>query len=216
MQISDMIISFDGNVFVGKTTIISNLSSKFGFNKIPEYSDFLNGISLNRDYKNEHKNNQEKYLMVDKERIDLIKDGINLLDRSFVSMSAHVYALNKINDIDIRDFYITRLDIYLSKKEIIIPNKYIIILSTHKIAYKRFTDGHSVKGTEPKYINKDYFNYINEFNLRWLELASGLMINSDMRASHDKIIDFVYEKQSDVFTENYKEVIGKIKKILLQ
>lgn len=211
-----MIISFDGNVFVGKTTIISNLSLRFGFNKMPEYGDVLSDIFLDCDYKDVHKNNQERYLMVDKKRMNLIKEGVNLLDRSFVSMSAHIYALNKMKIMDIRDFYIARLAAHLGRKEIILPNKYIIVSCPYEVAYDRFVDGYSIKGTGQEYIKRDYFEYVNEFNFRWLESIPGLMVDSREEVSCSEIADFINEKQPDVFTENQEAVIGKIKKILIK
>ncbi|MEA3272595.1 MAG: hypothetical protein U9P90_02915 [Patescibacteria group bacterium] len=206
-----MIISFDGNVFTGKTTIISKLSSKYGFNKIVEYCDILKNIPLKDTHDSVYKNEQVRYLKVDKKRMLQIHNGTNLLDRSFISMSAHVYAIYKKGLFDMRLFYLKELEFYFNKNEIIIPNKYIIVSCSYKTALKRYKLNNAIKKTGRKYIDKEYFDYIDIFNEMWSREFPTLIINSDRKLNYKKTFDFICNKQND---SDDNKIILIIKKLL--
>ncbi len=187
-----MIVSFDGNVFVGKTHLINNIASTSScFNKILEYSFFLNKIKNNNIY-NHYANEQLKYVMVDALRQKNLKTGINLVDRSFVSMSAHVYALFYINSTDIRSLYVKKLKSCLEREKIIIPDKFIYVTCSYNTAKTRFAKEWFKKNTGEIYINKKYFAAIEKFNCLWAQYASSLVIKS---GQNQKALNFILKKE---------------------
>lgn len=207
-----MIISLDGNVFVGKTTLCNILSKKNSCNIISEYSDFLRKTdkSLQKFNFLEH----EKYLEIDIIRKKYLKNGINFLDRSFVSLSAHIYAVYKIGIADFREKHINLLNKLLNNGEIIIPNYYIFVTCNYNCVKKRFileNEIYNKKKTPEFFINKDYFLAINEFNNLWQgNIKNGLIINTGQLLSKDVTIT------PKNFTEkilNNEEIILIIKKI---
>jgi len=163
-----MIIAFDGNVFAGKTTIINEFHKTSGWNYIDEYSDFItdNQISDPGNYFQEH----VRYLEVDRERIKKLVSGVNLLDRSFVSLCAHVYAAYKCGWFDIRDEHINTLFGLIKNNNIIIPNFFIFIDCIYSVAKKRYEKepiDSNQKQTPEKFLDSNYYKFVREFNLLW-------------------------------------------------
>jgi len=176
-----MIISLDGNVFTGKTTLCNILSKGNSCNVILEYSDFIRETDkLSQKFSFlEHK----KYLKLDIIRKKYLKNGINFLDRSFVSLSAHIYAVYKIGITDFREKHINLLNTFLYNGKIIIPNYYISVTCNYNCVKKRFfleKESCNKKGTPEFFINKNYFLAINEFNILWQKnIKNGLIINTN-------------------------------------
>jgi hypothetical protein len=207
-----MIISFDGNVFTGKTFIIKKLNEVRGYNYIPEHSDFLPKIVPKKIFTEKAKNEQLRYLKTDLLRQVFITKNQNLLDRSFLSMSAHVYALFKTGRSDIRVWYIDKLKEYFKKGKIIIPDKYIYVTCSYEIAKKRFRMD-TVKGTDDMYMKKEYFNIIEKFDRAVLRNFSNLVVDTGKSVDYDRIIYFVSQKsdrprKSDIIKVLTKEMFN--------
>ncbi|MFH0892111.1 MAG: hypothetical protein V1867_05015 [Candidatus Falkowbacteria bacterium] len=174
-----MIIAFDGNVFAGKTAVIGRFASRIKANLIDEHTFFVDKIKDEGKYSpalREH----FRYLRVDRLRRRMIKRGINLLDRSFVSLSAHVYALYAASGIDLREPHLEILEKLLRHKAIIIPDLYVFVSCERKIAKKRFLDDwrSGIGRRTPKlFIGKKYFSAVEKFNLGWQKEVNGCRID---------------------------------------
>ncbi len=187
-----MIISLDGNVFTGKTTLCNILSKKNSCNVVLEYSDFIDKID--KSSKEFNFLDHDEYLKIDIIRKKYLKSGINFLDRSFVSLSAHIYAVYKIGDADFRKNHINLLNKFLDDNNIIIPDFYIFVICDYDNAKKRFLrekEVYNKKGTPELFINKNYFLAINEFNKLWQKnIKNGIIINTNNTNKIDNQIDF--------------------------
>src|SRR3989338_6050791 len=100
MQISKEIVSFDGNVYTGKTTFIYKIKEKLNAHIVKEHSAFID----EKEYvRNGAWQLQKAYLQTEEKRLICLSDlKINLLDRSIVSQAAHIYACYHLNIIDLR------------------------------------------------------------------------------------------------------------------
>lgn len=173
-----MIISFDGNAYTGKTTLIRVLSDRYGYNAINEHSFFLNDVKKKFCYDNSYLNTQLQYLGVDKYRRKFInKNIINLLDRSLVSMSAHVYALHDLGLTDIRKEYLNLLESRI--EEILIPDVFVMVSCKHSTSYVRCLEVNNEKQTENMYLSEKYFESITKFNTNWIAMVGGHTISTE-------------------------------------
>lgn len=163
-----MIIAFDGNVFAGKTTLIKSLADRIACRCLAEQTFFIDQIKKGKKYQSAFKRHLE-YLQVDGLRIKMMGRGLNLLDRSFVSLSAHVYALFYSSGVDLRARHLKVLRWLLNKKKIIIPDLYVFVPCSRKTALTRFTAErrHGGRGTAEMFIEKKYFSAVEKFNLLW-------------------------------------------------
>jgi thymidylate kinase len=173
-----MIISFDGNVYSGKTTIINNLSSLFGYNKINEHSFFIDNLTFDQT---NFLATQSKFLEVDKARSTCLRNDIDLLDRSIISVAAHVYSMAKIGAIDKRKEFLKILK--NNKNSLIFPDRYIYVESDHETSLIRCNSLKNYKDTGDIYLSEDYFNYIGIFN----EKINGLKIKTDFKLNELEI-----------------------------
>jgi|AntRauTorcE11897_2_1112592.scaffolds.fasta_scaffold14689_2 deoxyadenosine/deoxycytidine kinase len=187
-----MIIALDGNVFVGKTTLCNILSKNNNNNVILEYSDFVNKFKnkLSQEFSFlEH----SEYLNIDDSRKKYLIKGINFLDRSFVSLSAHTYAIYKNGIADFRKKHINLFNKLLNNNSIIIPDYYIFVTCDYACAKKRFLleqITHGKKGTPQFFIDKDYFLAINEFNELWQKnIENGLFIDTSHTNKKNNLVD---------------------------
>lgn len=160
-----MIIAFDGNVYTGKSTVISKLSERLNGNLVNEYSYFIpKKVTKYQDYSKK----QEEYLKIDSQRIiSLSGQKINLLDRSFVSLTAHVLALYKQNIVDIRLDFLNKLTKLILNNKIIIPTILVHISCDYDTALRRFRKNEltkNAKNTTEDLMNEKYYSYIAEFN----------------------------------------------------
>jgi len=188
-----MIIAFDGNVYTGKTTLINMFSTKYC--KIREYCDYINMVDEEKKFENEYMNTQFRYLKIDALRAKGIEPSkIALLDRSFVSLCAHVWVLYKLEKIDIRKEFLSLLKDYIKKNAIIIPDVFIHVKCDYVTAKKRFVQNETTehaKGTDYLLMDQEYFFFINKFNEK-LQIALG----------QNLIIDT---------NEEFKETLTKVK-----
>lgn len=184
-----MIISFDGNVFSGKTTLARQAGRALGGRVIREHGDFLAAAAPGA-YQNRYLSQQVRYLNAEALRIrKLSPDKLNLLDRSFVSLAAHVFALYKMGRSDIRRAFLKRLAEYMRAGRVIIPDFYYAVAVPYETAQARFAAGAKRKRTEPGYIEKDYFNHISYFVSQWIRLAGGTKLDGTDRRSYLAVAD---------------------------
>lgn len=179
-----MIFSFDGNVFAGKTSLVNSAAEISGGQPIGEYGIFLKRVAASR-CKNKHLAKQIEYLRAESIRQMLIRPGKTIfLDRSFVSLAAHVFALYKRKSADIRKSFLNRLKAHIKAGEVSIPDVYFFVDIPYPVAKGRFAKGAKNKKTAALYIERDYFGYIEEFNRRWAKLARGIILDgTDFQSS---------------------------------
>jgi len=210
-----MIISLDGNVFVGKTTLCNILSKKNNYNVVLEYSSFIKKIDKPSQQFSflEHK----RYLQVDIIRKKYLRDGINFLDRSFVSLSAHIYALYKIGIADFRKKHINLFNKLLDNDGIIIPDYYIFVNCDYNSVKKRFFLEKEIcdkKETPEFFINKNYYLAINEFNSLWQKsIKNGLSVDTSNDSKKNNKINFDKKFSRKL---NKKKIIKIMKSIFWQ
>jgi len=177
-----MIIAFDGNVFTGKTSLIEKLHQVEKSSVIPEHSHFLVDIATGKDAWDI----QKKYLDVERHRCEYLSnissEKLILLDRSFVSMAAHVAALNVSRGIDIRSRFLRELVRDIRSGEVIIPGIFLFIRCDYGIIKARALKDF-VKNTDPFYYEQKYLEVVDNFNGRWQERFPGLIIDTDASQS---------------------------------
>jgi len=175
-----MIIAFDGNVFTGKTSLIEALSLLCVATKIDEPGYFLksNISSHSVTSKEMAVSLQFKYLEAEKDRcVMLDMDGTNFLDRSFVSMAAHVFALYRIHGIDIRAWFLQEIQERIKSKNVVIPDAFCFIKCSHNLIRKRISENSS-RNTDPLYYAENYLCAIDDFNNEWSTKAGGTIIDT--------------------------------------
>jgi len=146
-----MIIAFDGNVFVGKTTLCKMYARENKGQVINEHSYFIDLLKKNNSVQTEFSSHY-RYLLADALRMKVINGKKIFLDRSFVSTSAHIYALYQTKEWDFREEHLFYLEKFLQEQSIIVPDVFIFVLCEHDIAQERFLQDHSYikpKNTAP-------------------------------------------------------------------
>lgn len=179
-----MKVSFDGNVFVGKSTVVSELSKYFGGTIIPEHSYFIESVPSISEGSGVIAT-QKRYLEAELLRTGLVTAGVNFLDRSFLSILAHTYAIYKMGVADIRSDFLKLLLLSISKDEIIIPDVFIFIRCRYDVAKSRFMNGRQEKGTSDLYISEEYYSAIDVFNSTWLAIYGGVEVDTSEDLSVD-------------------------------
>lgn len=163
-----MIAAFDGNVFSGKTTLIKTLNINLEYNVILEHAFFLGQSfpSAGTEF-DMAKNTQEKYLVAEKKRCtNVLSSYDNLLDRSFVSMCAHVFAIWQVHGVDIRKWYLSEFVLRVRNGNIVVPDKYVFVDCHIETIQRRFNLNPG-RNTDVMYVHKDYCNAISRFNRLW-------------------------------------------------
>ncbi|PIS07519.1 hypothetical protein COT78_03220 [Candidatus Berkelbacteria bacterium CG10_big_fil_rev_8_21_14_0_10_43_13] len=183
-------IAFDGNVFVGKTTFLKKLAKEKSFNYIPEHSDFLKVSNSAIEHRKTLPAAHLDFVRSDFLRIEYLKDGVNLLDRSFVSFSAFTYAFERMGQLDMRENFLGLLQDMLQKQRIVIPTHYIHLKSNYEIARQRFVQ--NKKQQTPDFlIEKFFFDYFDLYCKRWIQKAGGKEVEILDENESIEALDFI-------------------------
>ena len=126
-----MIISVDGNVYLGKTTFLSTLQQALSQESviIEEYDTQINELE-----NKSHHEKQKYYFGLEAERVKLAascQQSLLLLDRSFLSILAHSYAMSRIEKID---YFTGTLNLWVEHVKqgcVLIPDWYLFFLQEH-------------------------------------------------------------------------------------
>ncbi|MCP1311570.1 hypothetical protein [Paenibacillus tyrfis] len=159
------IVAIDGNVYTGKTTLCQYLKSK-GFFTVAEYEPIV-GRTLSRIEIQKMYVDQEQHRM--RQMMRELRNGqqIFVLDRSFLSLSAHVKCLLLLEGIDIRESFIDYLEFQLKAGQVIIPRLFIYLQNRWDILYRRYLRGEAsvqAKGTPTDLIRPEYYQCIDAFH----------------------------------------------------
>lgn len=203
-----MIIALDGNVYTGKTTITEKAKTT-GAIVIAEYEPIQKVGDL--------VTTQRKYLEQEIRRMSLLRHITArriLMDRSVLSLAAHVWALFALNRADIREEFFRCVLRFYRNFDIIIPDFFIHLWVPWALTYHRYIAGESsvtAKGTPIELVTFDYCTAINEFhslvhqmlgpaislritsanlNEAW-ELINSLMSNTVENSIPDLVVDAI-------------------------
>lgn len=189
MYMSRIIVSVDGNINTGKTTLTHMLGEDYkNFFIAKEYEAIKERDVLNR---------QLLYMRQDQNRV--LKEFENIiLDRSIISLLGYSYWLFIVKEIDIRkELY----DEYV--KSIIdgnneIPNRVIICHQSYENVFKEYCKNKYTKGTDELYVTKQYYDVQEEY-LTKLEKAIG-----------DKVIKYNYADKTNTIDiyDDYRKIEG--------
>lgn len=211
-----MIIAFDGNVFVGKTSLIEALSSLCSAIVVNEHGQFLDtNISTHVVTEKEMAIFlQSKYFDAEEKRCVCIeKKQINFLDRSFVSMAAHVFALNLVSGIDIREWFLQEIQKRIKLGKVIIPDLFCFVRCDHKIINKRIAEDNS-RGTDSVYFSEKYFGAIESLNKAWSDKVGGLMVDTSavlpIRLAETLIPQISTASQGVFSTQNINDFLREV------
>ncbi len=188
-----MIVAFDGNVYSGKTTLAEALARKINANIVKEYSKYFDENYKKRKTKKDYFDIQQEYFLIDQKRkLSLLNSKINLVDRSFISLFANIWAIYKAG-IDIRKETIREFTLLLREDKIIVPTFFVNVECPYTLAKKRFIFGKSSnKNTAEYLIRKDYFYFVRQFNKRIFNTLPFLQIDTTKTINENlnKIISF--------------------------
>ena len=177
-----MIITLDGNVFTGKTSLIEKFRQMEQCSVIPEHGHFLADIISGEDAWDM----QRKYLGAERRRHEYLStlsfETLIILDRSFVSMAAHVVALNALRSIDIRSRFLSELIHDIQSGEVIIPDKFLFVRCGYGTIKARALKD-IVKNTDPLYYDQEYLEVVDNFNRQWQGRFPGVVIDTDVDQS---------------------------------
>lgn len=158
-----MIIALDGNVCTGKTTLQQYLKN-LGFAPVEEYCTFFDKTPAELP-------TQRRYLLAEGMRQAKLDPSRNMvLDRSFISLCAHVWAQHRIDKEDMRASFLDDLCQEVSRKSVTLPDMFVHLRCTYQNLYSRFLERETSSralGTSRELIEPAYINEIDEFNAAW-------------------------------------------------
>lgn len=178
-----MTISVDGNVYLGKTELIGQILKKGGFVCLKEYDtqvDELEALSLY--------DRQQYYFDLEAERFQkgFTKDDSVLLDRSYLSMMAHSYAVDRLSGTSLFSHTLMILEKNLGIGKVQQMDRMVFLVQNGK--YFHYYDVNNKGGEEILY-DEIYRNYVDEFFLKLSEQLEYTAVKDCYR--------LVYEKETE-------------------
>ncbi len=199
-----MIIAFDGNIFVGKTSLIEEFLLLCVATKIEEHSLFLKSDIPSHSVTSRATaiSLQLKYLEAERDRCAILDiDRTNFLDRSFISMAAHVFALYRVHGIDIRKWFLQEMQERINLKRVIIPDVFCYIKCSHGLIRKRISKNRS-RNPDSLYYVEDYLCAVDDFNSKWSTKINGIVVDTETIAP----IRLVESLKKQIFVSNRVEL----------
>lgn len=156
-----MVIAADGNTYLGKTTYLRSLADEYPeiFVLVEEYDTDL---ELLKRLPN-HLDRQVYYFSLEEERVHRfggVKNKSLLLDRSYLSILAHSWAMSHLER---RQYYKHTLGLLykqLEKGLVLVPDRYILFLQENEnLTYSDCLN----KGSEEILYDTRYRSFINSF-----------------------------------------------------
>jgi hypothetical protein len=113
-----VIVAIDGTAFAGKTSLVTE-AGRHGATVVPEYHP--------EDGDRDALERQQAYLDQEVGRTRLVADArdLVLLDRSFLSLAAHVWCLFETRGVDILDAFAARLAAALRQRTVVVPDLFV-------------------------------------------------------------------------------------------
>jgi hypothetical protein len=171
-------ISIDGNVYTGKTTLSRAIAKRTGRTHVPEHSAFV------RSHDGSLWDAHAAYLDAELARAGSFSADA-VLDRSVLSLAAHVYAAHATGLGDMREHFCDWLRSYPSA----LPSTMIALVAEPELVRRRTLKGESEqpKGTVPFLFSIPYLRAVNEFYRRLSEISPLAVI--DASQDEDAIIE---------------------------
>ncbi|HBL77060.1 MAG: hypothetical protein A2W90_19185 [Bacteroidetes bacterium GWF2_42_66] len=180
MHKNTTVISIDGNVNAGKTSLLKAIvfmNNLLNIKYVPEHTDLLDP---NIEESLSFIMLQEKYLNTELVKYDIINNSsadLFLMDRSFISIFAHTLATTSRISKE-RIFVVNKLCELIESKRIIIPNCFVFFDVKYEVCINRYNNNHKAKGTSLDLVDPIYFNFLQNFYREWVKLVGGHMISS--------------------------------------
>ncbi len=171
-------ISIDGNVYTGKTTLARALAGRKGYVFVPEHSAFV------RERVGSVWEIHEAYLDAELRRAKtVVHDAV--LDRSILSLAAHTYAAHACGLEDMRRPFSD----WLQTSNPISPPCRIVLVGGSELVRRRALRGEreTPKGTAAIFYDVTYVNAVNEFYGRLAERVPLSMIDASQDA--DRVLE---------------------------
>ena len=177
-----MIIAFDGNVFSGKTSFIAGFCGSAKCVVVPEHSHFVADFRSHEDAWSV----QQKYLDAEVKRhvylLGMPSERLILVDRSFVSMAAHVWALYTTQGVDMRARFLGRVTRGIRSNWITLPNQFCHVVCDYPLIRARAAID-VVKRTDRFYMDENYLKAVDAFNRKWQIHFPGCLIDTSTEES---------------------------------
>lgn len=181
-----MIIAVEGNVYVGKTTLVHQLSRVLGLTAVAEQTSYLaEPPRQDLSWSEEHR----RYVMAEKKRAESVS-GSQVLDRSFLSLAAHATILYRLGKADIRDEFLEDLRRLQAEGRILVPDRLIWVRCPHGLAIRRHRRDAS-RGTSPLFLEKRYYRLHNQWFQRLQTAVPLFEVDSSNRLRLHRIARFM-------------------------
>lgn len=150
-----MIVSFDGNVYAGKSSIIQLLNEHYCSSiVVPEHSDVVGEIPITKHVFAE----ELRYLASETYRYEDLdfEHEIIFFDRSILSQVLHCLVTSKPNS-EKRSWFFGQVVELISRKKILFPDVYIFLFCQASCIRQRILKNES-KMTPPLFYSEEYLN----------------------------------------------------------
>lgn len=193
-----MIISIDGNVNSGKTTMLCNYIAHNIDHAvyIPEHSDLLRLVTHNGIH------HQSPYLDTEALRAKMAEKSIAdlvLVDRSFISIFAHTIATTPNGHQD-RQFITMQLSRMLLMGESIVPNHFIFLKCKYHLSLLRYIKCFKHKSIPLQLLSPIYQHRISEVYKYWIKEVGGIEISPNSSINFKSLSSKKYNKSQLIET----------------
>lgn len=151
-----MITAIEGNVYGGKSSLAQRLGSATGWIIVPEHTAFL--PDGDRSDRRSWSTEQQRYVAAEVKRAELFQQCPLLLDRSVLSLAAHVTILYRLGLADIRVEFLDDLHRLWMLKRIIVPTNVIWIRCPFQVIRQRWSRDNR-RGTDQLFLQPDYIQH---------------------------------------------------------
>lgn len=202
-----MIIAVDGNVYVGKTTLVHQLSVKLGWPIVDEQNAFLPPTVAGRPFSwsDEHK----CYLEAEVRRAEQHHQRSLVMDRSFLSLAAHATVIHQLGLADLRAEFLEALSRLWRAHRILIPSVIIWADCRYEDILKR-SDRDPSRGTNPLFLSRAYVDRYSDW-FRSLSIKVPLLSVNNTAGSEkfEQIIQNIITEKLQVKTVDWLEIVAR-------
>lgn len=188
-----MIVAIDGNVYVGKSRLLAHARSR-GVVVVDEYEP-VKGRAGSPEGQLAI---QEGYLYQEEGRLCLIQEQqrrgavVLALDRSFLSLAAHVHALSQLGGWDLRRRFALCLIHRIAGGRVVTPDVFVHLTAPWPAIRRRWEQGEAStgpKGTPANLAGRSYCAAIDGFHAAWREALGpastlGLTVAEETNSPH--------------------------------
>lgn len=202
-----MIVSFDGNIYCGKTTTVAKLKKAF-----PECEVVDEYHSLESD---DYWYKQVAYFSQEIQRNKIINrfdsGKVVLLDRSVLSILAYNWSAFQLGVADARQQCYELLNRLIWNKSVIIPHFFVLLKTDYHSMRKRYIKGErfgSPKKSELLLTSKEFYNCYNTFvEAFFLTLPPNAFLIADPFLESEKIVAYIKAIKINANVADYSNLL---------